>query len=150
MNAPLFEALKLEKLAMGVILLLIVIVAAFNIVSTLVMVVTDKTREIGILKSMGLRGSQVQRVFMLQGLVIGLVGTTIGATLALALCWVLDTYRLVRIPMDVYQITYIPFVVRPVDFVVVVVSAVVICFLATIYPSRQAARLDPVQALRFE
>jgi lipoprotein-releasing system permease protein len=90
------------------------------------------------------------RIFMMQGLIIGVVGTTVGATLGLALCWVLDTYRLIQIPMDVYQVAYVPFIVQPLDFVVVVVSAIVICFLATIYPSRQASRLDPVQALRFE
>ena len=87
---------------------------------------------------------------MFQGLIIGLVGTTIGAVLGVALCWVLDTYRLIRIPMDIYQVAYIPFIVLPRDFIVVIVSAVLICFLATLYPSRQASRLDPVQALRFE
>ena len=87
---------------------------------------------------------------MLQGLIIGLVGTTVGAVLGVALCWVLDTYRLIRIPMDIYQVAYIPFIVLPRDFIVVIVSAVLICFLATLYPSRQASRLDPVQALRFE
>jgi lipoprotein-releasing system permease protein len=110
----------------------------------------EKSRDIGILKTMGTSAKRISLIFMLQGLVIGVIGTTIGAVLALALCWVLDTYRLVRIPMDVYQITYVPFVVVPRDFVIVVVSAIAICFVATIYPSRQAARLDPVQALRFE
>jgi lipoprotein-releasing system permease protein len=83
-------------------------------------------------------------------LIIGVIGTTVGATCGLALCWVLDRYRLIQIPMDVYQVSYVPFVVQPFDFVLVVVSAILICFLATIYPSRQASRLDPVQALRFE
>jgi lipoprotein-releasing system permease protein len=89
-------------------------------------------------------------IFMLQGLIIGLTGTTAGAACGLALCWVFDRYRLIRIPMDVYQVSYVPFVVEPFDIAIVVISAVVICFLATIYPSRQASRLDPVQALRFE
>jgi lipoprotein-releasing system permease protein len=87
---------------------------------------------------------------MLQGLIIGLVGTTVGASLGLAAAWALDRYQLIRISMDVYQVAHLPFIVRPLDFALVVVSAVIICFLATLYPSRQAARLDPVQALRFE
>jgi lipoprotein-releasing system permease protein len=110
----------------------------------------EKSRDIAILKTMGTSSGRVMRIFMMQGLVIGIVGTVAGASLGLALCWVLDTYRLIRIPMDVYQVAYVPFVVQPLDFAVVVVSAVLICFLATIYPSRQASRLDPVQALRFE
>ena len=90
------------------------------------------------------------QIFMLQGLIIGLMGTAVGATLGYALCWVLDRYKLIQIPMDVYQVSHVPFVVQPLDFTIVVVSAVLICFVATLYPSRQASRLDPVQALRFE
>jgi lipoprotein-releasing system permease protein len=110
----------------------------------------EKSRDIAILKTMGTSAQRVMRIFMLQGLVIGLVGTSVGAVCGLALCWVLDRYRLIQIPMDVYQVSYVPFVVQPLDFLLVVVSAILICFLATIYPSRQASRLDPVQALRFE
>ncbi len=150
MNQSLFAALWMEKMVISITISLIVIVAALQIVASLVLMVMEKSRDIGILKTMGTSSRRISLIFMLQGLVIGVVGTTIGATLALVLCWVLDTYRLVRIPMDVYQITYVPFVVVPRDFVIVVASAVAVCFLATIYPSRQAARLDPVQALRFE
>jgi lipoprotein-releasing system permease protein len=99
---------------------------------------------------MGTSPQRISVIFMMQGTIIGIVGTVIGAAVAVALCWVLTEYRLVHIPEDVYQIAYIPFIVTARDFVTVVVSAIVICFLATIYPSRQAARLDPVQALRFE
>jgi len=87
---------------------------------------------------------------MLQGVIIGFIGTAVGATLGYTLSWFLDRYKLIRLPMDVYQVSYVPFVVQPLDFTVVVVASMGICFLATIYPSRQAARLDPVQALRFE
>lgn len=150
MNSSLFSALQLEKLAMGIILLLIVIVAAFNIISTLVMVVTDKTREIGILKSMGLKSSQVQRVFMLQGVVIGTVGATLGTAGGLFLVWLLDTYQFIKIPGDVYFIDRLPVAYDPVEIGVILVASMMISFLATLYPARQAARLYPVDAIRHE
>ena len=150
MNQALFSALWLEKMAISITIALIVIVAALNIVASLILLVMEKSRDIGILKTMGTSSGRVMAIFMLQGLVIGVVGTAVGAGGGLALCWVLDRYRLIQIPMDVYQIAYVPFVVRPFDFLIVIVSAVVICFLATIYPSHQASRLDPVQALRYE
>ena len=149
-NQPLFSALWLEKMGLTIAIGLIVAVAALNIVATLILLVMEKSRDIAILKTMGLSSQRVMRVFMLQGLIIGLVGTSIGGIGGLALCWVLDRYELIHISMDVYQVAHIPFVVRPFDFAVVIVSAIVTCFLATIYPSRQASRLDPVQALRFE
>jgi lipoprotein-releasing system permease protein len=129
---------------------LIVSVAALNIIASLVLLVMEKSRDIAILKTMGTSSARIMRIFMLQGLIIGLTGTALGGVGGLALCWVLDTYRLIRIPMDVYQVSYVPFVVQPFDLAMVVLAAVVISFLATIYPSRQASRLDPVQALRFE
>jgi len=89
-------------------------------------------------------------VFMLQGLIIGAIGTTVGAVGGLAVSWVLDTYKVIRVPMDVYQVSYVPFRIQSDDFVLVVLSALLICFLATIYPSRQASRLDPAQALRYQ
>jgi lipoprotein-releasing system permease protein len=150
MNAQLFSALWLEKMAMAIAIGLIVSVAALNIIASLVLLVMEKSRDIAILKAMGTSSPRIMRIFMLQGLIIGTTGTTLGALLGLALCWVLDTYRLIQIPMDVYNVSYIPFVVEPLNFGVVIVSAVLISFLATIYPSRQASRLDPVQALRFE
>ena len=149
-NASLFSALWIEKMAMSIAIGLIVIVAALQIVASLVLLVMEKSRDIGILKTMGTSPKRISTIFMAQGLIIGIVGTAVGSLSGLALCWVLDHYRLVRIPQDVYQIAYVPFVVQPFDFIVVVLAAIVICFLATIYPSRQAARLDPVQALRFE
>ena len=149
-NQTLFSALWLEKMAISIAIGLIVMVAALQIVASLILLVMEKSRDIAILKTMGTSSSRVMVIFMLQGLIIGLTGTAVGAASGLALCWVFDHYRLIRIPMDVYQVSYVPFVVEPFDIAIVVISAVVICFLATIYPSRQASRLDPVQALRFE
>jgi lipoprotein-releasing system permease protein len=149
-NQTLFSALWLEKMAISIAIGLIVMVAALQIVASLILLVMEKSRDIAILKTMGTSSRRVMAIFMLQGLIIGVTGTAIGAVCGLALCWVFDHYRLIRIPMDVYQVAYVPFVVQPLDIAIVIVSAVVICFLATIYPSRQASRLDPVQALRFE
>jgi len=150
MNQQLFSALWLEKMAMSIAIGLIVSVAALNIVASLVLLVMEKSRDIAILKTMGTSPARIMRIFMLQGLIIGAVGTALGGALGLLICWVCDTYQLVRIPSDVYQVSYVPFVVQPFDFAAVILSALAISFLATIYPSRQAARLDPVQALRFE
>ena len=150
MNAPLFSALKLEKLAMELILLLIVLVACFNIVSTLVMVVTDKTREIGILKSMGLGSRRVLRIFMIQGLVIGLVGSLIGGAGGLLLNFLIDRYELIKIPGDIYFVSHLPVRSDPFDVVTILVATVLISFVATIYPALQAARLTPVEAIRHE
>jgi lipoprotein-releasing system permease protein len=150
MNGALFNALKLEKLALFLILLLIVIVAAFNIVSTLVMVVTDKTREIGILKSMGMTSRRILRLFMVQGLVIGMVGAAIGGAGGVLVAWVTDHFRLIRIPGEIYFVSHLPVKVNPVDLVGILLATVVISFLATVYPAWQAARLDPVEAIRHE
>ena len=137
-------------MAISITIGLIVIVAALNIIASLVLLVMEKSRDIAILKTMGATRRSITVVFMLQGLLIGVLGTTAGAALGAGLSYVADRYQLVQIPSEVYQISHVPFVVEPRDFVVVVLAAVVICFLATIYPSRQAAKLDPVQALRFE
>jgi len=150
MNQSLFSALWLEKMAISITIGLIVMVAALNIIASLVLLVMEKSRDIAILKTMGTSSQRVMRIFMLQGLVIGIIGTVIGGIGGVSLCWLLTTYRLIHIPEDVYQVSYVPFIVQPLDLVVVLASAIVICFLATIYPSRQASRLDPVQALRFE
>jgi lipoprotein-releasing system permease protein len=150
MNASLFSALQLEKLAMEIILLLIVVVAAFNIISTLVMVVTDKTREIGILKSMGLTARQVMRVFILQGVVIGAIGSVMGLLGGLGLVWLLDTYQFIEIPGDIYFIDRLPVALDLGDIGLILLASVAISFLATIYPARQAARLMPVEAIRHE
>ena len=149
-NGPLFSALWLEKMAISITILLIVVVGALNIISSLVLLVMEKSRDIAILKTMGTPPSQIMRIFMLQGTIIGVVGTLIGGALGLVLCYTFDRYRLIQIPIDVYQISYVPFVVQPQDFAAVILAALSICFVSTIYPSRQASRLDPVQALRFE
>jgi lipoprotein-releasing system permease protein len=149
-NKPLFAALWLEKVGLSIAIGLIVAVAALNIIASLVLLVMEKSRDIAILKTMGLSSDRVMRIFMLQGLIIGLVGTVVGGAGGVIVSSILDKYQLIRISMDVYQVAHVPFVIRPFDLIVVLLSAIVVCFVATIYPSRQAARLDPVQALRAE
>jgi lipoprotein-releasing system permease protein len=149
-NASLFSALKLEKFAMGVILLLIVLVASFNIVSTLIMVVTDKVREIGILRTMGLTAKDITRVFVLQGVVIGIVGTALGTAAGLLLATLLDRYEFITLPGDVYFVDRLPVDVNVPDVLIIVVASLAIALLATLYPSRRAAEYTPVEAIRHE
>jgi len=149
MNRSLFSALWLEKVAISITIGLIVIVAALNIIASLILLVMEKHQDIAILKTMGASRRSIMFVFMLQGLIIGTMGTLVGAAGGYGISYVLDRYKLIRIPMDVYQVAHVPFVVLPLDFALVVVSAIVICFLATIYPSRQASKLDPAEALRY-
>jgi lipoprotein-releasing system permease protein len=150
LNQPLYSALWLEKVAISLTIGLIVMVAALNIVASLVLLVMEKSRDIAILKTMGSSAASIRRIFMFQGLVIGLIGTTAGAAVGCLVIYLADRYQLVSVSLDVYQISHIPFKLEAMDFVVVVVSAILVCFLATIYPSRQAARLDPAQALRYQ
>jgi lipoprotein-releasing system permease protein len=150
MNGTLFSALWLEKIAVSLAIGLIVMVAALNIVASLILLVMDKSRDIAILKTMGASVKSIMVIFMMQGLIIGIVGTVSGAVLGVSLSRVLDHFQLIRMPADVYQVSYLPFTVRPLDLLLVVSMAVLICFAATIYPSRQAAHLDPAQALRYE
>jgi lipoprotein-releasing system permease protein len=150
MNKSLFSALGLEKMAISLTIFLIVMVAALNIVASLILLVMEKHRDIAILKTMGAGARSVTAVFMMQGLIIGIIGTAVGASAGLALSTLLTRYKLIRVPQDVYQVSYVPFRVLPLDFTLVIVAAIVICLVATIYPARQAAKLDPVQALRYE
>jgi lipoprotein-releasing system permease protein len=150
MNRSLFAALKLEKLAMFVILVLIILVAAFNIVSTLMMTVLQKERDIAILRAMGASRRGIMGVFMLQGLLIGLVGTAIGLAGGLGLSYLLDAYQLIKLPPDVYYLSHLPARINVGDFLLVSASALLIAFLATLWPAWQAASTSPIEPLRYE
>jgi lipoprotein-releasing system permease protein len=150
MNRSLFSALWLEKVAIGITIGLIVMVAALNIVATLILMVMEKHKDIAILVSMGASRGAIARVFMLQGTLIGTLGTAVGALLGWLVCLVFDHYRLIRVPADVYQVSYVPFKLLPLDASFVIGGALLVCFFATIYPARGAARLDPAEALRNE
>jgi len=149
-NSSLFNALELEKLGMGVILLLIVLVAAFNIISTLIMVVTDKTREIGILRAMGMRAASIRRVFFAQGLVIGTVGTIVGLGIGLVASTLIGARKLIKLDPAVYFIDHLPVSTEWLDVTLIVLASLAVAAIATIYPARQAARLYPVEAIRHE
>jgi lipoprotein-releasing system permease protein len=150
MNQSLFSALWLEKTAIGITIGLIVMVAALNIVATLILLVMEKHKDIAVLVSMGASRGAVTRIFVLQGTLIGAAGTLAGAVLGWGACRILDHYKLIRVPQDVYQVAYVPFTLLPWDAMLVVVGALLTCFLATIHPARGAARLDPAEALRYE
>ena len=149
-NRSLFSALALEKLAMGFVVFLICIVAAFNVVGTLTMVVRDKTREIGILLAMGLPRGAIRRVFLVQGVFIGIVGTVLGATLGLIVGASVNRGHLISIDPSIYFIDHLPVLTNPLDAIAVVAASLLIATLAPLYPSLQAARLDPVRAIRYE
>ncbi len=151
LNQALFSALGLEKLAIGVTIGLIMMVAALNIVASLVLLVMEKSRDIAILKTMGASSRSIRTVFVLQGGIIGAVGTVVGAASGVALSWAADRYQWIRLPEMVYDgVASVPFRVEPSNFLLVVAGSLVVCLLATLYPSRQASRLDPAEALRYQ
>jgi lipoprotein-releasing system permease protein len=149
LNKNLFSALKLEKTAMSITLTLIILVATFSIISALVMMVMEKTKDIAIFKTIGATGQKIRRIFVFQGMLIGIIGTSAGVIIGTLLCILQDKYKLVRLPGDVYYITAMPVDLKATDVVMVAVAALVICFLATLYPAHQASRLDPVEAIRY-
>src|SRR5262245_32382918 len=150
MNRNLFSAIQLEKTAMFVILTLIIFVAAFAIISHLILMVAEKRREIGVLRALGASGRSITLVFMAEGVLIGLVGTVVGTVLGVAIGLIQDRYHVVKIPGDVYQLSELPMKMHPPELVLIAVAALALSFLATLYPSRQAARLHPVDVLRYE
>jgi len=149
-NRNLFSALKLEKVVYGIVLCLIVVVAAFNILATLTMVVKEKRRDIAILKSMGGSSGSIGRIFILNGAVIGVAGTVLGNLLGLAGCWILARYQFIELPKDVFLVTTLPVRVDPVNFLVVASVSIAICIIAALSPARRAASLVPVEVIRYE
>jgi lipoprotein-releasing system permease protein len=150
LNRNMFFALELQRVVLSLILGLIVLVAAFNVAATLIMVVLEKTREIGILKAMGAPNRSIRRIFTAQGLLIGVVGAAGGLALGLGVCELLARYPLIKIPSDIYLFDRLPVIVRPAPCALFALTAVALCYLATLYPSWQASRLNPVDAIRTE
>ncbi|MFQ5649637.1 MAG: lipoprotein-releasing ABC transporter permease subunit [bacterium] len=150
MNKNLFSWMQIEKWGMFIILSLIIMVAAFNIVSTLIMMVLEKTREIGILKSMGATSSGIMKIFILEGLIGGVIGTVIGCLLGYVLCWLQLKYELVSLPADVYIISALPVQMKGLDFFLIALVAILLCYGAAVYPALRASKLEPVEAIRYE
>lgn len=150
MNQSIFQALTLEKIVMFITIGLIVFVAALNIVAMLIMMVMEKTRDIAILLSMGATQENIRRIFILQGVIIGVIGTISGVIIGQIVCHLADKYHLISLAPDVYTIAYVPFKASPMDSVIVAGAAILISFFATLYPSSAASRLQPVEALRYE
>jgi len=149
MNQNLFSALKLEKTVMFIILALIVLVAAFNIASTLIMMVMGKTKDIAILKAMGAMDSSIRKIFIFKGMIIGAVGTILGVCLGFTICKLLEKYKFIQLPGDVYYISTLPVRLEALDVIMIASAAMIICFLATLYPASQASKLNPIEAIRY-
>jgi lipoprotein-releasing system permease protein len=150
LNKSLFSALKLEKNIMFLTITLIVIVAALNIIATLILMVMEKTRDIGILMAMGATPRSINRIFFTQGALIGVIGTALGVLLGLGWCGLANAFELIKIPVDIYQISYVPFRLRPFDLALIVGVTLAISFVSTLFPARRAAKIDPVVALKYE
>ena len=149
-NRSLFEALQLEKIAIGLTIGLIVLVASLNIVATLIIMVTEKRRSIAVLMSLGATRQMIRRVFVWQGAILGAIGTAVGAVIGISACVILDHYQLIKIPADVYQVAYLPFRLLPSDGTMVIVGALLVSLVATLYPASRAAALQPTEGLRSE
>ncbi|MFH0790731.1 MAG: ABC transporter permease [Candidatus Omnitrophota bacterium] len=150
LNKNFFAALKLEKLTMFIILTLIILVASFNIISTLIVMVVDKTKDIGILKAIGMTQKQVKRIFIYQGLIIGILGTSLGGTGGIAICGLLKKYQFIKLPQDIYYLDRLPVAIDWADISWIIAAAITIILISTIYPASKAAGLKPVEALRYE
>ncbi len=147
-NQSLFAALKLEKTAMFVILTLIILVAAFNIASALIMMVMEKTRDIAVFKAMGAADMLIRKIFIIQGMIVGLTGTVLGTSAGVVVCILLKKYKFIELPAA-YPFTTLPVQLESLDVIVIALASIVICFLSTIYPSYKASKMDPVEALRY-
>ena len=150
MNANLFAALKLEKIGMFILLAMVVLIGSFSIVATLVMLVMEKTRDIAIMMSMGATRKTIRKIFILQGTIIGFVGTLLGYVLGISVGYLLKRYQFIKLPENVYTLDHLPIIITFSDVAIIGCAAMLLCFLATIYPSRQASRLNPTEALRYE
>lgn len=150
MNANIFAALKLEKIGMFILLTMVVLIGSFSIVTSLVMLVMEKTRDIAVMMAMGATPAMIRRIFMLQGLIIGVIGTLSGYAFGLTLGWLLKKYQFIKLPENVYTLDHLPIIITVPDVLIIGAAAMLLCFLATLYPARQAARLEPAEAMRFE